>query len=174
MRRILPVVCLLLSPALAGADMWDVQTQNDNSASTENGGLVHGSDQFHDLGVLPGPTADQDYYRIRQQPYSSYEIVVDATSGDIGQTLRLERLVDGGTVVESSMAAGIGYSRSLRIRNCTGRTERRRRNPARGQAERGAVPSTNCGPDDGYRIRAFDTTYSIPRRQHRADRERTS
>ncbi|MET0552480.1 MAG: hypothetical protein ABW221_05550 [Vicinamibacteria bacterium] len=104
-----------LTPAFARADVWDVQTQNDNTSATENE-LVHGSDQLHDLGALAGPAADNDYYKLRQLPYSSYEIVADATSGDIGPNLRLERLIDG-TTVESSAAVGLAYSRSLRFRN---------------------------------------------------------
>ena len=35
----------------AQADVWDVETQNDNSVATQNE-LVHGSEQMHDLGAL--------------------------------------------------------------------------------------------------------------------------
>src|SRR5882672_6242834 len=55
----------------ARADVWDVQTQNDNTVATENE-LVHGSDQLHDLGALPGPMADEDWFRLRQRSFSSY------------------------------------------------------------------------------------------------------
>ena len=74
----------LASGRAALADVWDVQTQNDNAVATTENELVHGSDQLHDLGALPGPAADNDWYRLSQKPFSSYEIVADATSGDIG------------------------------------------------------------------------------------------
>jgi hypothetical protein len=160
MTRMLPVVCLLLAPALAGADVWDVQAQNDNTDATENE-LVHGSDQLHDLGVLPGP--DADWYRLSQQAYSSYEIVVDATSGDIGGTssplLAVDRVAAGTTtVIQTSESVGTGPSRSLRFRNTGGTTI---------DTERIRITTTacgtTCGADDVYRIRAYDTTYAIPR-----------
>src|SRR5688500_7162447 len=65
----------------ANGDVWDVQTINDNGPGTRNE-LSHGADQLHDLGALPA--TDEDWYRLKQAPRSSYEIVVDGTSGDIG------------------------------------------------------------------------------------------
>jgi len=148
----------LVSGRAAVADVWDVQTQNDNTSATENE-FVHGSDQLHDLGVLPGNLPDQDWYRLSQKPFSSYEIVADSTSGDIGGTLALERIgTDGTTVVQASVAVGVGYTRSLRWRND---------GTAAVDGEFIRVQSTgcttDCGPDDVYRIRAAETTYAIPR-----------
>jgi hypothetical protein len=40
--------------------------------------LAHGFDETRAL------TADMDFFWITQQPFASYEVVVDATSGDIG------------------------------------------------------------------------------------------
>lgn len=148
----------LASGRAALADVWDVQTQSDNTVGTENE-LVHGSDQLHDLGALPGPAADQDWYRLSQKPFSSYEIVADATSGDIGTTLNVNRTDAAGTgVLQSSVAVGVGYSRSLRWINATSSAE---------DTQRIAVTSgsctTNCGADDVYRLRAYETTYAVPR-----------
>ena len=148
----------LVSGRAAVADVWDIQTQNDNTSATENE-LVHGSDQLHDLGVLPGNLPDQDWYALSQKPFSSYEIVADSTSGDIGQNLALDRMPAAGTTaIQSSVAVGIGYTRSLRWANSTG---------AEVNNEFIRVMSggctTNCGLDDVYRIRAAETTYSIPR-----------
>ncbi|MET0555765.1 MAG: hypothetical protein ABW221_22185 [Vicinamibacteria bacterium] len=148
----------LASGRAALADVWDVQSQSDNTVGTENE-LVHGSDQLHDLGALPGPAADQDWYRISQKPFSSYEIVADATSGDIGTTLNVNRTDAAGTgVLQSSQAVGVGYSRSLRWVNATSAAE---------DTQRIAVTSgsctTNCGSDDVYRLRAYETTYAVPR-----------
>ena len=116
---------------------------------------------MYDLAAQPGPVADDDVFRINQKPYSSYEVVVDATSGDIGAGSGplLERIgPDGTTVVQTSVAIGIGPSRSLRWRNTTaaeveGETIR----------VRSAGCGTDCGPDDVYRIRAYETTCSVPR-----------
>src|SRR4029450_4256595 len=147
----------LVSGRAALADVWDVQTQNDNTVATENE-LVHGSDQLHDLGALPGPAADQDWYRISQKPFSSYEIVAEAPSGDIGTTLVVNRTDATGSVLQSSVAVGVGYSRSLRWINATSSAV---------DTERIAVQSgsctTNCGADDVYRLRAYETTYAVPR-----------
>ena len=150
-----------LAVAVAGpvrADVWDLQTQNDNTIATENE-LVHGSDQLHDLGALAGPLADTDWFRLRQRPFSSYEVVVDGTSGDIGPTLILDRVApDGSTVIQSSAPAGLGFSRSLRWTN-----------PTSGAVDaefirvRSGSCTTGCGPDDVYRIRFSETTYRIPR-----------
>ena len=105
--------------------------------------------------------ADEDVFRISQKPYSSYEVVVDATSGDIGAGAGplLQRIgPDGTTVLQDSTPVGTGPSRSLRWRNTTAadvddQTIR----------VRSASCATDCGPDDVYRIRAYETTYSVPR-----------
>ena len=142
----------------AAADVWDVQTDNDNSSFTENE-LVHGSDQLHDLGALAGPTADEDWYLVSQRGYSSYEVVADATSGDIGPTLDLDRIAsDGTTVVQSSVAVGVGYSRSLRFRN-TGSVAV---DDQYVRAQSGSC-TTACTSADVYRLRFYETTYAIPR-----------
>ena len=139
------------------ADVWDVQTQNDNTSATENE-LVHGSDQLHDLGALAGPAADQDWFSLSQKPYSSYEAVVDATSGDTGPTLDLA-LVDGtGTPITSSQAVGVGYSRSVRFRNATATAV----DDQLVRVQSGSC-TTSCTSNDVYRIRFYETTYAIPR-----------
>jgi hypothetical protein len=146
----------------ARADVWDVQTSSDNLPSTTQNELVHGSDQIHDLGVLAGNVPDQDWYRIGQKAYSSYEVVVDATSGDIGAGVLLQRFPAGGAPPPIQTAvpvtAGLNYSQSLRFINTTA-TE------VVGELVRVISSSctTNCGPDDVYRLRAFETTQSIPR-----------
>jgi hypothetical protein len=149
----------LVSGRAAVADVWDVQTQNDNTSASENE-LVHGSDQLHDLGALPGNLPDEDWYRLSQKPYSSYEMVADSTSGDIQLAggLSLDRTDAGGAVLQSSVAVGVGYTRSLRWENA---------GAAEVNDERIRVQSTgcttDCGPDDVYRIRAAETTYAVPR-----------
>jgi len=142
----------------AHGDVWDVQTINDNGPQTRNE-LSHGADQLHDLGSLPGP--DEDWYRLNQAPRSSYEVVVDGTSGDIGvgSGPHVQRIgPDGTTVLQDSAAIGVGPSRSLRWRNASSSEV-----PGEYIRVSSASCTTNCGPDDVYRIRAYETTYSIPR-----------
>jgi hypothetical protein len=108
-----------------------------------------------------GGASGQALYRIRQQPYSSYEVVVDAASGDLGtgQGPLLERIAaDGSTVLASAQAVGAGPARTLRIVNATG-------TPVDDQLVRVRSGScgSDCGPDDLFRLRAFETTASIAR-----------
>jgi hypothetical protein len=122
--------------------------------------LAHGTRITADLA----PTAavpDLDLYRMRQAPYSSYEIVLDGASGDIGSGAgpALERVAaDGSTVLQSSASVGTGPARSLRFRNATSAAVTDELVRVRSQA-----CGTDCGPDDAYRLRAWDTTYSIAR-----------
>jgi uncharacterized repeat protein (TIGR01451 family) len=123
------------------------------------GEITHGMRLSADLAAVAGQ-ADTDLFRIRQSPYSSYEIVLDAGSGDFGsEGAELERVaVDGSTVIQASVPVGSGSARRLRFRNDTSSTVDdqliRVSSPACGSA---------CGPDDRYRLRAWDTTGSIPR-----------
>jgi hypothetical protein len=149
---------MLLAP-LARADVWDTATNNDNSAATYSW-LIHGTDQIHDLGALPGPAPDQDWFRIPQAPYSSYEVVVEGFTGDVNNPIPplMERIdADGTTVIQTATSVmgtnpltmswendSAGYADNfVRIRN-------------------GAC-GTSCTSDDQYRIRAYETTYAVPR-----------
>jgi uncharacterized repeat protein (TIGR01451 family) len=157
---------VLLNEAVVSADEPDPDLSNNTDTETTlvgigKGELVHGTDAVHDLAALPGPVADVDVFRINQKPYSSYEVVIDATSGDIGAGAgpELVRLApNGNTVVQTSVPVGIAHSRSLRWQNSTAN-----------EVETGtirvrsALCTTDCGPDDVYRIRAYETTYSAPR-----------
>jgi len=122
--------------------------------------LTHGFEATADLRAQPGPVADLDLYLLELQPRSSYEVVVDEASGDVGVGAgpRLERLApDLSTTLASSVPLGVGPGRALRLRNA------------------GSLPvdayvavssnscTTACGADDTYRIRAWNTTASIPR-----------
>jgi hypothetical protein len=120
--------------------------------------LSHGYNVQADLAAVGG-VPDADVYRLSQKPYSSYEVLVDATSGDIGPTLGVQRMApDGTTVLQDSLPTGPGFSRSLRWANTTA---------AEVLDETVRVSSggcgTDCGPDDVYQTRAFETTYSVPR-----------
>jgi hypothetical protein len=118
--------------------------------------LSHGYELLEDLGAAGG-AADVDDYAISQKPYSSYEAVVDATSGDI-DPLVVDRIDSGGGVLQSSVAIGVGPSRSLRWINDTAAEV----NNELVRVQSGGC-TTDCGPDDVYFIRGYETTYSVPR-----------
>jgi len=114
--------------------------------------LSHGSAMTRALGLVP------DTFRLAQAGRSSYEVMVDAASGDVSPAL-LERLAaDQSTVLQSGVAVGTGTGRSLRWHNAS----------ANGVANqpiriRSGGCTTNCGADDTYRVRAWETTYAVPR-----------
>ena len=122
--------------------------------------MAHGALVRGDLAAVGG-LADVDLYRIRQQPFASYEILVDEAAGDVGAGAgpALERVgPDGSTVLQVSAAAGSGPARSLRFVNATSSAiddERIR--------VRSASCGSGCGADDTYRLRAWETTASVPR-----------
>lgn len=163
--RIWMTVAVLV--AVAGsvrADSWDVNTQNDDAAATTENELMHGSNQVHDLGAVGG-VADVDHYKMGQRPYSSWEVVVDATSADLNNAptagIALQRLVSGSTTVLQSavpVTSTLNFNQSLRWQNASSNT-------VADEAIRVSSSSctTGCGSDDVYRIRAFETTYSIAR-----------
>jgi uncharacterized repeat protein (TIGR01451 family) len=142
-----------------GANNSDTETTQTILTRSE-AEIVHGLRVVRDLRALGG-AADQDFYRISQKPYSSYEVVVDAASGDlgVGQGPLLDRVaLDGTTVLAGSQAAGVGPARSLRIVNVTSATI----DDQLVRVRSGSCGS-DCGPDDTYRLRARETTASIPR-----------
>jgi hypothetical protein len=131
---------------------------DDDAPSLSSNELVHGAMEMADLAADPGPVADEDLYRLAQHPRASYEVVVDATSGDVSP-LVMERLAsDNATVLQTASPVGTGSSMSLRWENVI---------PGKVSGQHIRVRSggctTDCGTDDVYRIRAYETTYSIPR-----------
>ena len=107
------------SVATLTADVYDVQTINDNTAATTRNELVHGIEQWHDLAAIGG-VRDEDWFRISQQPYSSYEVTLDSVSNDIGTGLRFARMdASGTTMLQQALPIGVGYARSLRFANDT-------------------------------------------------------
>lgn len=119
--------------------------------------LAHGAVVVQDLSSASGP-AGEDTFRIAQQARASYEVVVDAASGDVSPAA-LERLAANlSTVLQTGDAIGTGTGRSLRWMN-TATTA------VVNQAVRVRATGcgTACGADDTYRVRAWETTCAIPR-----------
>jgi hypothetical protein len=131
---------------------------DDDAPSLSSIEIGHGSTLVADLAAQPGPVADQDFYRIGQQPRSSYEVMVDWASGDV-VPLSLERLAaDNATVLQGASPVATGTSVSLRWANPFDI-------PIVNQhiRLRSGGCTTACGADDVYRIRTHETTYRIPR-----------
>lgn len=120
-----------------------------------SGELNHAFERETDLASTP-----RHVYRLARPPYSSWEAVVDGTSGDIdagsGPSLVLLD-ADLTTVLQPSTPAGLGTARRLAVVNPTAATD------TDYVEVRSLGCSTNCGADDIYRIRARETTLSAPR-----------
>jgi plastocyanin len=111
--------------------------------------VAHGSDVVDDLNAVP------DRYRIGQRPYASYEAVVDVVAGN--PLLQLDRTNAAGSSLQAGAAvtASVDHTQSLRWQNTAATaldTER----------IRVSCPS-NCSGNDRYRLRAYETTYAVPR-----------
>jgi hypothetical protein len=143
---------------IADAQGLETITNDDGAAvADENAELSHG---FRVNGSLysAGGVADTDVYPISQDPYSSYEVVVDAASGDVSPVV-LERLDATSTAIQTSLPISTtGSARSLRWQNSTSNT-------VADETVRVASGgcTTDCGVDDVYRLRAYETTGAIPR-----------
>jgi len=122
--------------------------------------LTHGFQHALAFGPLSAGTAERRF-RIGQRPFSSYEVVVDSTSGDVGPGLALERLSsDGVTVLQSSVPLGaVGFSRSLRWTNPSAASIGNEFVRVRSSS----CTVATCGPEDVFRVLAYDTTYVAPR-----------
>ena len=121
--------------------------------------LTHGSRLTADLAAVPGPVADQDLYRLAQRGHSSWEIVADGVSGDVAPGLVVERLAeDNATVLQAGVPAGTGGARTLRWARRLPFAETHQHVRVRSTG-----CSTDCGTEDTYRLRVYETTARIPR-----------
>ncbi|MET0552259.1 MAG: Calx-beta domain-containing protein [Vicinamibacteria bacterium] len=138
---------------IVAGDVSGTIVDDDVAALPFAGELDHGAVRWADLAGTGTRS-----YRLAQAPQTSYELVVDAASGDV-QPLELARLAaDGSTVLQTGTAPGTGASVRL------------------GWVNSAAVPSltqlmrvrsggcrSGCAADDVYRIRVYDTTVRVPR-----------
>jgi hypothetical protein len=116
--------------------------------------LAHGTALVRSLQGTSG----QETFRLAQAPRASYEVQVDAASGDVSP-VSFERLAaDQSTLLQAASAVGTGTGRRLAWQN-TGATVVSNQ-PLR---VRSTGCTTACGADDTFRVRAWDTTYTVPR-----------
>jgi hypothetical protein len=153
-------VATLCVTGTAVGDVWDSATATDNGNFTQNE-ITHGFSQVHDLGVQPGPVADQDWYQMTREPFSSYEVLGDGFTGDIGASVVpiLQRVTGAGTVLQNSLdyGSGPGFARTLSFVNDTSTPI------VEFVRVSNAACDTACDTEDQYRIRAWDTTIAVPR-----------
>jgi uncharacterized repeat protein (TIGR01451 family) len=140
------------------SDVTGTIVDDDVAALPLAGELLHATSRWGDLAAGASGPAGTRHYRIAQAPLASYEVVVDAVSGDV-QPLELALLAgDGSTVLQTGAAPGTGASVRLGWTN-TGST------PSLTQLVRvrSGGCRAGCAADDVYRIRAYDTTVRVPR-----------
>jgi len=131
---------------------------NDDFGGVQSPGeLVHDSKEIVELnsqGGFPRPR----FWRIDQPAYRSWEVVVDAVTGDVAAGLSLSRLdSDGITVLQNGIPVSGGSAVALRFKNTTGF-------PVGNQYIRAVANGcVACDQSDTVRIRAYDTTYRISR-----------
>jgi hypothetical protein len=154
MKSIISVLVASILIAPAQADVWDGTDDLPNKPHD----LTQGSDEAHDLAARPGPVPDVDWSRVPQDAYSSYEVTVDGVAASV-ETLELTRFdASGATLLQTGAApnpAGV-TSRVLEWKNGSYAT------PGLVRVQNAACGAA-CGKDAAYRIRAVETTISIPR-----------
>ena len=126
---------------------------DDDVTTAAVGALDHGSSLAADLRSDAGP----DAYRVVVPGRGSFEVLADGLSGD-AVPFALERLSANGSVLQAATPSGPGASASLRWRNTSVV-------PTANQLIRirSADCTTDCGPDDVYRLRAYETTARVAR-----------
>lgn len=163
MRTATAAAALIATAALAGAahaDLWDIAADPDDGTQTDNV-LLHGSEQVHDLGVLfPSGLPDEDWYGVWSHAFSSYEAVVSGVTGDLGLTFQDLQRVDETGVQTLNTSGQSALGGVLRLEWTQGPAA----SPVPSYVRvRGAACGTSCSTWSSYRIRFYDTTYTVPR-----------
>jgi subtilisin-like proprotein convertase family protein len=140
-----------------GAALGTIHDDDGAGSSDRVGAVSHGYEIYTHLAAWNPAEADSDAYPLWEDPYSSYEVVVDAASGDV-QPLALQ-LLTSGTVTVNSVPVGSGPARSLRWMYDTSTVPSQ---PAVARVASGGC-GLDCGADDTYRLRVYETTASISR-----------
>jgi hypothetical protein len=159
MKNAFAVVALvgLVGARTVAADVWDQTTNNDDDTTTNNV-LMHGTDQVHDLADLATGAGDRDWYNVAIRPFTSYEVVVEGQTGDLNfDATSIRRFQFPATFLQDSVPVA-SFAWALRWANGSGSSF-----VNTVQVRSLACDTLPCTGSDQYRIRAYDTTYSIPR-----------
>jgi len=149
-----PLALAITSTALA--DDWDGY---DDVPERRMPDLAHGSNEVHDLAALPGPAADVDLQQMPQDPYSSWEVIIDGLTAR-SEGVKLQRLnLDGTAILQNATTPTIagGFSRTLAWANAS---------PSAAVdliRVHSADCAASCTANSRYRIRAYETTISVAR-----------
>jgi hypothetical protein len=142
----------------AGATIADAQATgaiaDDDAPPLAGVELAHGTVLVRSLQG----TAGQETFRLAQAPRASYEVLLDAASGDVSPVLFERLAADQSTVLQASSAIGTGTGRRLAWQNTSA-------SAVSNQAlrVRSTGCTTDCGADDTFRVSARETTYAVPR-----------
>lgn len=126
----------------------------------DDGGVIRLGELSHGATQRDTFQGAADVYLTATPGRSSWEVVLDEPSGDAGGATgpSLQRLdTDFATVLQTASSAGVGGARTLRWQNTTATAE------AYYVRVQSAGCTTNCGADDTYRVRAYETTLRSPR-----------
>lgn len=163
-------LAVALGPAPGAADEWDTATDGDGDVTTDNV-LYHGSEQVHALSTVPVGGIDEDWYFVLSRQYSSYEVRVDGMTGDLDLTSGdVQRMREDGTqALQNALVTDNGGVLSLAWTH--------------GQGLAGAtsfikVHGATCSPSCAglratYRIRFYDSTYTVPRFENSDEQQTT-
>jgi hypothetical protein len=147
--------------AVVGNGQGSGRIRDDDGAAIRIGALDAGMDVTADLAAGPGPAADVDLYLVELSPFASYEVTVDAASGDLGDFGPVvEVLARDMTFVDGSVPSGVGHAQSVRM---MGSSSAAMPTVYRYVRVRSAGCTTDCGADDTYRIRLRETTGRVTR-----------
>ena len=126
---------------------------DDEVTPPARGELAHGSSLRADLSGVA-----ETFFRIVVPGQASYEVVVDGLSGDLVPLILQLLNRTANFVLHTGTAEGTGTSVSLRWQNHS-------LLPVANELVRVSSGgcTTSCGPDDVYRLRAYETTARIPR-----------
>jgi hypothetical protein len=147
---------------LVGADAAVVADgQGVVTIQDDDGGVFRVRELTHGAARRSELAGASHLYVVHQPGYSSWEVIVDEASGDLGadEGPALQRISpDLTTVLQHSTPTGVGPARTLRWVN---RGSGMDQDEYVGVASQGCT--TDCGADDVYRIRAYETTLRAPR-----------
>jgi hypothetical protein len=155
-------VGLFLASGSLRADVWDLDTSNEDDSSATDNEALHGTVQVHDL-MTQGGTFDQDWYTVAVQPYSSYEAVIQGLTGDLFNAvgvsgIAIDRVNGAGGVLSAGQPLTGNFNQSVRWQNVSG-------SPTVEYLRVQGVGSCglSCDTNDQYTFRFYETTASIAR-----------